>query len=149
LGLLFWLALCFAVAWFGAQFQPGDWYRELAKPGFTPPDWIFGPVWTVLYAMMGVAAWLVWRDHGIAGAPMALGLFAVQLALNGLWSFIFFGLQRPGLAFLEILLLWAAVLATLGAFRHLQPLAGWLLLPYLLWVSFAAMLNLAIWRLNA
>jgi translocator protein len=149
LGLLFWLALCFAVAWFGAQFQPGDWYRELAKPSFTPPGWLFGPVWTVLYATMGVAAWLVWRDYGFAGAPAALGLFVIQLGLNGLWSFVFFGLQRPALAFLELVLLWLTILATLKAFWRHKPPAGWLLLPYLLWVSFAALLNFAIWRLNA
>jgi len=148
-GLIFWLALCFATALFGSQFTPGPWYQQLAKPSFTPPDWIFGPVWTILYLMMGVAAWLVWRNKGFAGAAPALSLFVVQLALNALWSFIFFGLKQPGLAFGEILLLWLAILGTLVAFWRLAPAAGLLLAPYLLWVSFAALLNFSLWRLNA
>jgi benzodiazapine receptor len=145
---MFWLALCFGIAFFGSRFTPGVWYEQLVKPGFTPPDWIFGPVWTILYLMMGVAAWLVWRERGFIGATSALCLFVVQLVLNGLWSFILFGLKRPGLAFGEIVLLWLAISGTLIAFWRLVPLAGLLLAPYWLWVSFAALLNFSLWRLN-
>lgn len=120
----------------------------MAKPCFTPPGWVFGPVWTILYIMMAVAAWLVWRDRGFGGARLALGLFVLQLLLNGLWSFIFFGLKLPGLAFGEIVILWLAVLGMLTAFWRLAPAAGLLLLPYWLWVSFAAVLNFALWRMN-
>lgn len=148
LGLFFWLALCFGVAAFGSQFTPGFWYQQLAKPGFTPPGWVFGPVWTILYIMMAVAAWQVWRDRGFGGARPALGLFVLQLLLNGLWSFLFFGLKQPGLAFAEIVLLWLAILGTLMKFWRLAPAAGLLLLPYWLWVSFAAVLNFALWRMN-
>jgi tryptophan-rich sensory protein len=124
------------------------WYATLRKPAFNPPGWVFGPVWTTLYVMMGVAVWLVWRQAGWAGARVALVLFAIQLVLNTAWSFLFFGFHRPGLAFLEIVVLWAAILATLVAFWQVRPLAGLLLVPYLLWVSFASVLNFAIWRLN-
>lgn len=149
LGLVFWLAVSFSAALFGSQFPPAAWYQGLAKPAFTPPDWLFGPVWTVLYAMMGVAAWQVWRDKGFSGAGAALALFVGQVILNGLWSFIFFGLQRPGLAFGEIILLWLAIGATLAAFWRTKPAAGLLLAPYWLWVSFAAVLNFYLWRLNS
>ncbi len=148
LGLAFWLGLCFTAAWVGSRFPPGAWYERLLKPALNPPAWVFGPAWTLLYLMMGVAAWLVWQRRGIAGAPWSLGLFLLQLGLNTLWSYLFFGLQQPGLAFLDIIALWLAILATLLAFwRHYRP-AGQLLLPYLLWVSFAAYLNLQFWRLN-
>jgi translocator protein len=149
LGLIAWLLLVALAAWFGSQFAPGAWYQALEKPPWTPPGWLFGPVWTILYAMMGVAAWLVWRERGFSGAPAALGLFLLQLVLNAAWSWLFFGLRRPDLAALEILILWAAIAATIVAFWRVRPLAGWLLVPYLLWVSFAAALNVAIWRLNA
>jgi translocator protein len=149
LGLIAWLLLVALAAWFGSQFAPGAWYQALEKPAWTPPSWLFGPVWTVLYAMMGVAAWMVWRERGFSGAPTALGLFLLQLVLNAAWSWLFFGLQRPDLAAAEILILWAAIAATIVASWRVRPLAGWLLVPYLLWVSFAAALNVAIWRLNA
>jgi hypothetical protein len=97
----FWLAVTFAAAWIGSRFQPGEWYGGLIKPALTPPAWIFGPVWTLLYAMMAIAAWLVGRRHGLAGAIGTLGLFLGQLALNAFWSYLFFGMQRPGLAFLK------------------------------------------------
>lgn len=149
LGLVVWLALCFGAAGVGAQFMPGAWYQELAKPAWTPPSWLFGPVWTVLYAMMAVAAWLVWRERGLAGAPWALSLFVVQLALNTLWSWLFFGMQRPGLAMVDIVALWIAILCTATAFGGTSRVAAVLLVPYLLWVSFAAALNFSIWRLNS
>lgn len=125
------------------------WYTELNKPPWNPPSWVFGPVWTLLYVLMGIAAWLVWRQ-GWSNPPVrtALILFAVQLALNLLWSVIFFGLRQPGWALAEILVLWAAVLGTLVFFTRLAPLAGVLIAPYLLWGTFATALNAAIWWLN-
>ena len=146
LGLVVWLAVCFGAAAIGSQFMPGPWYEALAKPSWNPPNWIFGPVWTVLYGMMAVAAWLVWRRHGFAGA---LALFVLQLGLNVVWSWLFFGLESPGLAVVDIAALWLAILATILAFRKLSPPAAALLVPYLMWVSFAAALNFTIWRLNA
>ena len=125
------------------------WYPTLVKPSFNPPSWIFGPVWTALYILMGVAAFLVWRK-GLAtkGVKAALLLFAVQLALNGLWSILFFGLRSPGWALVEIGLLGLAIVGTLIAFWRLTTAAGWLVVPYLAWVSFAAVLNGSIWMLN-
>jgi translocator protein len=148
-GLAAWLGLCYVAAFIGSRFtDTGAWYQALEQPAWQPPDWLFGPVWTLLYAMMAVAAWLVWRDRGFRGAPAALTLFLVQLALNVAWSWLFFGEQRPDLAFGEIVLLWIAILATLVAFWRIRPLAGALLIPYLLWVTYAATLNHAIWQLN-
>jgi translocator protein len=131
----------------GSLFQPGAWYDGLNKPEWNPPSWVFGPVWTALYVMMGVAAWLVW-DRYRDEAKGALTLFVVQLVFNAGWSAIFFGLQSPGLAFLEILVLWLLIAATIVVFWRHRPLAGALLLPYIGWVSFAAVLNFTIWRLN-
>jgi benzodiazapine receptor len=126
-----------------------DWYPTLAKPPFNPPSWVFGPVWTVLYITMGVAAFLVWQKGLDSGAvKLALALFALQLLLNGLWSVLFFGLRSPATAFAEVLLLWVAIAATLLVFWRVSPVAGTLLLPYLTWVSFAAVLNGSIWILN-
>jgi translocator protein len=147
-GLLFWIALCFAVAWFGARYAPGPDYGQLVKPAWTPPPWLFAPVWSALYLMMALAAWLVWLPGGVGGARGPLALFVVQLVLNGLWSWLFFGLQRRGLAFVDVVLLWFAILVTMVAFWSRRPLAGALLIPYLGWVGFAAALNLAVWRLN-
>lgn len=125
------------------------WYPTLTKPSFNPPAWVFGPVWTVLYIMMGVAAFLVWRRGlGAEGVRLALGVFLLQLLLNGLWSLLFFGLRSPGLAFVDILALWLAIGATVWLFWRLVPAAGVLLLPYWAWVSFAAVLNGSIWSLN-
>jgi benzodiazapine receptor len=146
---LFYLA-CFLAAGLGSLFTMislGSWYTALAKPSWNPPSWVFGPVWTVLYAMMAVAGWLVWRRGGAAIRP-ALRWFAVQLVLNVGWSAVFFGLQMPGPAFAEILVLWIAIAATLRTSWRVSRPAGILLVPYLLWVSFAAVLNFAIWRLN-
>ena len=147
-GLAGWLVVTFAAAWAGSRYMPGDWYAALAKPAWNPPNWIFGPVWTVLYVLMAVAAWLVWRQAGFAGAGAALGLFGVQLVLNALWSYLFFGLHRIDWALADILALWAAILAVLVLFWRVQAAAGTLLLPYLAWVSFATVLNFALWRLN-
>jgi tryptophan-rich sensory protein len=123
-------------------------FDRLEKPPLTPPAAVFGPVWTTLYLLMGIAAWLVWREGLTKQAALALGLFVAQLALNFAWSLIFFGRQELGWALLEIAVLWLAIVATIVAFWQVRPLAGALLLPYLAWVSFAAYLNAAIWRLN-
>ena len=125
------------------------WYAALAKPALNPPSWVFGPVWTTLFALMGIAAFLVWKK-GLArrDVRIALGIFIGQLLLNALWSFIFFGLHSPGGALIEIIFLWLAILAALIAFARISRPAAWLLLPYLLWVTFAAYLNIAIFMLN-
>ncbi len=146
--LVGWLVLCFAAATFGAQFMPGAWYAALNKPTWNPPNWIFGPVWTALYTMMAVAAWLVWRRGGFAANAFPLSLFLLQLLFNAIWSWLFFGLKNPALAFAEIVLLWLGIGATLAAFWRLQRPAAWLLVPYLAWVSFAAVLNFTLWQLN-
>lgn len=124
------------------------WYSRLDKPGFTPPGWTFGPVWTALYASMAVAAWLVWRAAGLWRARGAFVLFAAQLVLNGMWSVIFFGLRAPALALVEITVLWLAILATVIAFWRHSRWAGITLLPYLAWVSFAMAINVGVVRLN-
>jgi translocator protein len=148
LGLAFWLALPLLAGAFGSQFQPGAWYAALEKPPWNPPSWVFGPVWTVLYILMGVAAWLVW-DRYRGAAKVALGVFVVQVIFNALWSYFFFGAQAPGLAFGWIVLLWLLIVATLVLFWRARTVAGVLLLPYLAWVSFATVLNFALWQLNA
>jgi len=148
LGLVGWLLVSFSAAWIGSRFMPGAWYASLAKPSWNPPNAIFAPVWSVLYVLMGVAAWLVWRRAGFSGAGVSLALFVVQLVLNALWSYLFFGTHRPDLAFLEILILWAALLLTLLLFWRQVRLAGVLLLPYLAWVTFASFLNFALWQMN-
>jgi len=148
LGLCGWLLLCFAAASLGAVFMPGEWYAALRKPAWNPPGWVFGPVWSTLYTMMAVAAWLVWKRGGFAAQRRPLALFLAQLALNAVWTPLFFGLHRPGVAFAEIVLLWLAIAATLVAFRPVSRAAAWLLAPYLAWVSFAAALNGTLWRLN-
>ncbi len=138
-----------ALSGFATARSVTGWYVTLRKPVFNPPSWIFGPVWTALYVLMGIALYLVWRNGWDRNAVRwAVALFAVQLALNGLWSLLFFGMQSPGWAFVEILLLWAAIATTLVAFWRVELLAGALLIPYLLWVSFAVLLNGSIWTLN-
>ena len=150
LGLAGWLAVAFIAAAVGAlaSVQSREFYVQLDRPSWSPPGWVFGPVWTVLYALMGIAAWLVWRVRGWAGARLALGRFLAQLALNALWTWLFFAWRMGGLAFAEIIVLWLLIAATVLAFWSVRPLAGALLLPYLAWVSFASALNWAIWRMN-
>ena len=127
-----------------------EWYPLLDKPSFTPPSWVFGPVWTLLYLMMGVAAFVVWKKGlTVPGVKAALLLFLIQLGLNGMWSLLFFGMRSPGVAFAEILLLWCAIAVTVFVFLGQSRLAGVLLVPYWAWVSFAVVLNYALWRLNA
>ncbi len=149
--LVAFLALCLAVGaigGFATMPEVPAWYATLAKPSFNPPDWVFGPVWTTLYIVMAAAAWLVWRASGWAGASGSLSLFLLQLALNLAWSFIFFRFHQVGLALLDVLAMLAAIAAITFAFRRHSSLAAILLLPYLAWVTFAAVLNAAIWRLN-
>ena len=142
------LVLVAVVASFGGRYAPSPWYADLAKPTWTPPNWLFGPVWTILYILMAVASWMVWRQREHPGARSALVSYVVQLILNGLWSWIFFGQQRMGLALLDLLILWIAVLATLILFWRVRGSCGLLLLPYLVWITFAGVLNLALWHLN-
>lgn len=148
LALAGWLALCFGAAAMGGFFMPGEWYATLTKPAWNPPGWIFGPVWTALYAMMAVAAWRVWRRGDWAERRRPLLVFLVQLALNALWTPLFFGLHRPGIAFAEIALLWLAIAWTIAEFWRVNRFASCLLVPYLAWVGFASALNFTLWRLN-
>ncbi|MBN1503830.1 MAG: tryptophan-rich sensory protein [Candidatus Eisenbacteria bacterium] len=148
LALLGWLALSFAAGFVGSRFTPSEWYQQLAKPSWTPPGAVFAPVWSVLYIMMGVAAWLVWRNGEFSRVATPLTLFIVQLVLNALWSYFFFGLQKPGLAFLDIVVLWVLIVLTLITFWRVSAAAGVLFIPYLAWVTFASFLNFAVWRMN-
>lgn len=127
---------------------PDDWYRGLEKPWFNPPGWVFGPVWTILYIVMGVAAWLVWRKGTGQSLAVPLGLFLLQLVLNAVWTPLFFGMHSPGWAFVDILVLWVVLAATVFAFYRVSGTAAALMLPYWFWVSFAAVLNGTIWWLN-
>jgi translocator protein len=149
-GFFAWLAICFAAAGIGAvaSVRAGSFYSSLMRPAWAPPASVFGPVWTVLYASMAIAAWLVWREGGFRRARSALILFLVQLALNASWSWLFFAWHLGAAAFIDILLLWPLIVATLIAFWRIRPAAGALLVPYLLWVGFAAALNYAVWQLN-
>ena len=126
----------------------GGWYQTITKPSWNPPGWVFGPVWTTLYLMMGVAAWLIWRHAKPGEKAVPLGLFAAQLALNALWSFVFFAWHQTGWAFVEIIFLWIAIAATIVSFSRISKVAAGLLVPYLAWVSFASFLTYTIWTLN-
>lgn len=150
IGLILFLLVCFAVAGVSSLVTGPEitrWYEGLKKPRWTPPNWVFGPVWTTLYAAMAVAGWLVWRRVGWRDDG-ALWLFAIQLMLNLAWSFIFFGFHSPGWAFVEIVALWMAIAATTVKFAAISKASALLLVPYLAWVTYAAALNLAIWRLR-
>lgn len=149
-GLGAWLVVSFLAAAIGgaASIQAGSFYTQLIRPDWAPPPTLFGPVWTALYVLMGVAAWLTWRVGGFRAAKAALTLFLLQLAFNALWSWLFFEWHRGAEAFTDILLLLALIVATLIAFWRIRPLAGALLVPYLLWVSFASALNYSVWQLN-
>ena len=149
-GLVGWLLLSFVVSAVGAvaSIQAKSFYIQLVQPAWAPPPSVFGPVWTVLFVMMAVAAWLVWCEGGFRENRLALGLFGLQLGLNALWSWLFFAWNRGGMAFVDIVLLWLAIVGTVMLFWRVRALAGVLLIPYLLWVSFASVLNYALWRLN-
>lgn len=150
LGLLAWLLVSFAAAGVGgvASADAGSFYAQLSRPAWAPPASLFGPVWSVLYLLQGIGVWLVWRERGVGGARAALGLFLVQLAANALWTWLFFAWRQGALAFGEVLVLWVLILATVVSFWRVRPLAGALLLPYLLWVSFASALTYSVWQLN-
>lgn len=149
LALIGFLLLCSVPALIGGLFAPGDWYASLRKPSWNPPGWVFGPVWTALYLMMAVGGWRVWTQGGWAQQRGPLVLFLIQLGLNAVWTPLFFGWRQPGWAFAEILVLWLAIVLTVVAFFKTDKTAGWLLVPYLAWVSFASVLNGVLWRLNA
>lgn len=150
LGLLGWLAGCYATSAVGAvaSISAQGFYRELVRPEWAPPPWLFGPVWSALYTLMAIAAWLVWRARGWRGAAVPLALFVVQLGVNALWTWLFFAWRLGALASAEIALLWALLLVTLVRFWRVRPLAGVLLVPYVAWVTFATALSFTIWRLN-
>lgn len=143
-----WLVVTFAAAAIGSQAGPGDWYARLQKPSWNPPSWVFGPVWTYLYATMALAAWRIWRKGGWSQQWGPLGLYCLQLLFNAAWSLIFFGLKRPDLAFGEITVLWFLIGLTMGWFYQIDRWSGLLFLPYFAWVSFAGFLNFTLWQLN-
>lgn len=149
-GLLGWLLLCFAVAAIGAaaSVQAAAFYQGLMQPPWAPPPSVFGPVWSVLYALMGLSAWLVWREGGWWARRGVLTLFIAQLVLNASWSWLFFAWHRGALAFVDVVLLWLLVAITLAGFWRVRWPTGALLVPYLCWVGFAAALNFAVWQLN-
>ncbi|WP_313203565.1 TspO/MBR family protein [Stenotrophomonas sp.] len=149
-GLAGWLALTLAAAALGARasITAAQFYGQLVQPSWAPPANVFGPVWTLLYILMALSAWLVWRQGGWRSNRVALGLYVAQLVVNGLWSWLFFAWKLGGAAFADILLLLVLIVATMLAFARRRALAAWLLLPYLAWVSFATALNHAVWQLN-
>lgn len=148
--LALWILASFVAAAIGglASINAGGFYMELARPAWAPPSWLFGPVWTFLYILMGTAAWLVWRKRGWSGSRTALAFFLVQLALNALWTWLFFAWRLGALALVEILLLLLIILRTVHEFGKVSRTAALLLVPYLLWVSFATVLTLSLWRGN-
>jgi benzodiazapine receptor len=147
--LIGWLSLTFCAAATAVFVKTGGWYADLIKPTWNPPSWVFGPVWTTLYVMMAVAAWLVWREGGWRRRRRALAMYLVQWLLNAIWTPLFFALHQPGWALAEILILLAAILTTIYMFWRVRRTAALLLIPYALWTAFAAVLNFSIWRLNA
>lgn len=151
LGFVAWLALCLATSAIGAlaSVNARSFYADLVRPVWAPPGWLFGPVWSALFLAMAVAAWLVWRvPTASPSRSIALRLFVVQLVANALWSWLFFAWRLGGVAFAEVLLLWLLIACTIAAFWRIKPVAAWLLVPYLGWVTFASALNHTLWRLN-
>ena len=137
-----------AIAGFATASNIGGWYATLSKPSFNPPNWIFGPVWTLLYILMGIALFLIWKQPPSLYRSNALWLFFIQLFLNFIWSFLFFYFHKIGLALVDIVVLWVFIILTINSFSRLDKNSGWLLAPYLCWVSFASILNGAIYHLN-
>lgn len=151
ISLLTWIALCFLVAGLGGRWTTAEipvWYRGLIRPSIAPPNWIFGPVWTLLYLLMAIAAWLVWQTPSSALRTWGVALFLAQLAMNLGWSWIFFHKHALGAALVEVVLLWGMIGATTLVFSRVAPVAAWLMAPYLVWVGFASVLNGAFWRVN-
>ena len=149
ISLLGFMLACAAAATPGLVFRPGKWYRQIKKPSWRPPDWLFGPVWLVLYVSIAISGWLIWLESHSEGAMLALIVYAVHLVLNGLWSVVFFGMRRPDLAFIEVVFLWLSILATIATFTPVNEIAAYVLMPYACWVAFAVILNFRIWRLNS
>ena len=152
IGLVGFIVVCLGAGGLGAIATTPEiegWYKTIEKPSWNPPDYVFGPVWTTLFIMMAIAAWMVWKKDGFQAVSLAMTLFAIQLVLNIAWSWIFFGMHQPGWAFVEIVILGLAIAATTVAFFRCSRLAGWLMVPYGAWVSFAGVLNFTIWQLNA
>ncbi len=149
-GLILWLTAAYTTAVVGAiaSINASDFYAQLIRPEWAPPAWLFGPVWTVLYALMGISAWLVWRAKGLSGAHWPLIFFVAQLIANSLWSWLFFAWRQGALAFFEVMILWCLIAGTIFFFWRVSRFAAMLLLPYLIWVTFAVALTLSIWRLN-
>ena len=148
MSLVVFLLIVMLVASSGAVFRPGAWYRTLAKPAWTPPNWVFPTGWTLLYVLIAIAGWRVWERLPLEATLLPMAVYALQLVLNAGWSAVFFGLRRPDWAFAELACLWLAIAANTLVFLPIDPLAAALLLPYLAWVTFAGALNLAVWRLN-
>jgi translocator protein len=148
LALAGFIIVCFMAALTGAFFRPGEWYERLNKPSWRPPNRLFAPVWTILYLMIAVSGWLVWQKVGFAGATLPLAVFALNLVLNGAWTPLFFGLHRIDLGAFDIVLVWLSIIATIVLFFPIHVTAALLLLPYLVWVSFATALNFDIWWRN-
>ncbi len=150
IGLVGWLLASFVTGGIGgiASIHAAAFYQQLVQPSWAPPAWLFGPVWSVLFVLMGVAAWLVWRRHDVCGTGAALKLYVAQLVANALWTWLFFAWHQGGLALAEIAVLWLLIAITIGAFWRVHRVAACLLAPYLGWVSFAAGLNFTLWRLN-
>lgn len=151
LSLICWIVLCFAVAGIGGHWTAGEiqgWYLTLVRPSFAPPNWVFGPVWSLLYLLMAIAAWLVYESAASPMRTSGLVLFFAQLALNLAWTWIFFRRHAVGEAVVEVLFLWAAIGITAILFSQVSPTAAWLMAPYLAWVTFASILNAAYWRHN-
>jgi translocator protein len=146
--LMVFVFVCFLAPAAGIAFPPGAWYESLNKPTWQPPNWLFGPVWTVLYLMIATSGWLIWKKVGFEAAILPFAVFALQLCLNAAWTPIFFGMQRLGFALVVIGLLWVAIVWMIALFRPISSQAALLLLPYLAWVSFATFLNFTLWRLN-
>ncbi|MEM8660732.1 MAG: TspO/MBR family protein [Pseudomonadota bacterium] len=148
--LVLWFIVCFAASAIGAlaSVQARSFYQQLTQPAWAPPGWVFGPVWTVLFAFMAIAVWLVWRNGGFQSNRTALTVFFIQLGFNALWSWLFFAWNFGMMAFIEVLILWLFILTTLVLFWRKSKLAGALFMPYLMWVSFAAALNYSLWQLN-
>ena len=146
LGLAFFLFLVVLASSVGGLFPPGEWYAALAKPPLNPPNWLFAPAWAVLYIAMAVAAWLVWKSEHESISPLVL--WGIQLALNALWSYLFFGLQMVGVALIEVVIMLAFIIVTCISFFRANITAGWLMVPYIVWVTFATYLNAGIWWLN-
>jgi len=146
------IAVCLSAGIVGSLFTktgPGSWYETINKPAFNPPGWVFGPVWTLLFILMGISLFLVWKAGSEKrDVKLALSFFGLQLMLNILWSALFFGIESPGLAFIEILILWSAILGNITIFYRISRTASALLVPYLFWVTFASILNVTIWFLN-